>query len=186
MKSFRQIIVLFVATMLLFGAGYPLVVMSIGQLIPSSSGLPVVVNDRLVGYENIGQPFSEPRYFWGRPSAVDYDASATGGSNLGPTNPDFLQTVATRLTEFQQAHPGVTAEEIPVELVTASGSGLDPHISYPAALIQVNRVARARGADETAVRELVDELTKSPLFGLFGPSARINVLKLNVALDERL
>ena len=146
----------------------------------------MTVGDRLVGYENVGQPFSEPQYFWGRPSAVDYDASATGGSNLGPTNPKFLQTVATRLVDFRQAHPGVTAEEIPVELVTASGSGLDPHISYPAALIQVDRVAQARGANATAIRTLVDELTEAPLFGLFGPAARVNVLKLNVALDERL
>lgn len=186
MKNFRQVIVLFFATMLLFGIGYPLLVIGISKLFPQSSGLHVTVGGELVGYENIGQPFSEPCYFWGRPSAVDYDASATGGSNLGPTNPDFLQTVQILIADFQQAHPGVTAEEITVELVTASGIGLDLHISWKAALIQIDRVAQARRVDAAKTQTLVDELTEAPLLGLFGPADQINVLKLNVALDERL
>ncbi len=185
MKTFRNIFVLFLTTLLLFGVAYPLLVYAIGQIAPhQSSGMPLTVNDRLVGFENIGQPFSQPQYFWGRPSAVDYNASATGGSNLGPTNPALLETVAERIAQFEQAHPGVDAAEIPVELVTASGSGLDPHISREAALVQVSRVAQARGMSEDAVRAAVDEATEGPFLGVFGPGPRVNVLKVNLALDQ--
>lgn len=185
MKTFRNILVLFLLTLLLFGIGYPLLVYAIGRVAPhQSSGMPLVVDGTLVGYENVGQPFTEPQYFWGRPSAVDYNASATGGSNLGPTNPDFLQTVAERINQFEQAHPGVTAADIPVELVTASGSGLDPHISREAALVQVSRVAWVRNLDEGAVRAAVDEATEGAWLGIFGPGPRVNVLALNLALDN--
>ena len=185
METFRNIIVLFLLTLLLFGIGYPLLVYAIGRVAPhQSSGMPLTVNDRLVGFENIGQPFSQPQYFWGRPSAVDYNASATGGSNLGPTNPALLETVAERIAQFEQAHPGVDAADIPVELVTASGSGLDPHISREAALVQVSRVAKARGMSEDAVRAAVDEATEGPFLGVFGPGPRVNVLKMNLALDR--
>ena len=185
MKTFRNIIILFLATLLLLGVVYPLLIYTIGRAVPyQSSGMPVMVGDQLVGFENIGQPFAEPRYFWGRPSAVDYDASATGGSNLGPTNPDFLQTVSERIEQFSQAHPGAEASDIPVELVTASGSGLDPHITLEAALVQVPRVAQARNVSEETVRAAVDEATEGAFLGAFGPGPRVNVLKLNIALDK--
>ena len=101
-----------------------------------------------------------------------------------PTNPALLETVAERIAQFEQAHPGVDAADIPVELVTASGSGLDPHISREAALVQVSRVAKARGMSEDAVRAAVDEATEGPFLGVFGPGARVNVLKVNLALDQ--
>ena len=186
MKTLRNIIVLFLLTLLLFGIGYPLLVYAIGQVAPhQSSGMPLTVNDQLVGFENIGQPFTEPQYFWGRPSAVDYNASATGGSNLGPTNPALLEAVSKRIDQFSQANASVDASQIPVELVTASGSGLDPHITLEAALLQIPRVAQARNMPEEAVRAAVEEATEGAFLGVFGPGPRVNVLKVNLALDQR-
>ena len=185
MKTLRNIIVLFLLTLLLFGIGYPLLVYAIGRLAPhQSSGMPLTVNDRLVGFENIGQPFTEPQYFWGRPSAVDYNASATGGSNLGPTNPALLEAVSERIDQFSQANASVDASQIPVELVTASGSGLDPHITLEAALLQIPRVAQARNMPEEAVRAAVEKATEGAFLGVFGPGPRVNVLKVNLALDQ--
>lgn len=131
----------------------------------------------------ISQPFTDPRYFWGRPSATipPYNAAASSGSNLGPTNPVLLEAVKVRIAALQAADPG-NHEPVPADLVTASGSGLDPHISPAAAEHQVPRVARLRGMVEEAVRALVARFTENPLLGFLGES-RVNVLQLNRALD---
>lgn len=163
---------------------YPLLVSVIGKATPGGGyGETVSVNGRVVGYANIGQKFTEDRYFWGRPSAVDYNAAGSAGSNKGPSNPDYLTQVQARIDTFLVHNPGVTKGEIPSDLVTASGSGLDPHISPEAALVQVKRIAQVRGLEIQQVRTLVDQHIESPLLGLFGPS-RVNVLELNISLDQ--
>lgn len=163
---------------------YPLLIAGVGRLSPGQGkGVTVVVNGKVVGYENIGQKFTEDKYFWGRPSAVDYNAAGSAGSNKGPSNPDYLKIVQDRIDTFLVHNPGVKKEEIPAELVTASGSGLDPDISPAGASVQVKRIAAVRKIDEQKIRELIGKHTKGPLVGMLGPS-KINVLKLNVALDE--
>lgn len=133
--------------------------------------------------ENVGQKFNQDRYFWSRPSAVGYNAAGSGGSNKGPSNPDYLAEVQTRIDTFLLHNPTVKKSEIPVDMVTASGSGLDPHISVPAALVQMNRVAVIRKLPIEKVENLVEECTEKPTFGLIGTN-RINVLKLNTQLDK--
>jgi K+-transporting ATPase ATPase C chain len=144
----------------------------------------IVKDTRIVGSELIGQPFSDPGYFWPRPSAtapVPYNAGASSGSNLGPTNPALLEAIQERVAVLRAADPGNTSQ-VPVDLVTASGSGLDPHISPAAAEYQLARVARARGLREEVVRALVVEHTESRQWGVFG-EPRVNVLELNLSLD---
>lgn len=184
MHNLRSTIVLGFATILLFGVAYPLLMLAICKLSPNAaSGLPLYRGDTLIGYENIGQPFHSAQYFHGRPSAVDYNAAATGGSNKGPTNPDYLTTVRERIDTLLAYNPELKPDEIPVELVTASGGGLDPHITVRGTLVQVPRVAAARGMSEEAVRGIVESHVEGPFLGLFGPGDRVNVLKLNLALD---
>jgi K+-transporting ATPase ATPase C chain len=145
----------------------------------------ITENGQVRGSELIGQPFSDPRYFWGRLSATApyaYNAGASSGSNYGPLNEDGQQAVQDRIAALKQADPQNTAP-IPVDLVTASGSGLDPHISPAAAAYQVARVARARGLSEDQIRQRVQHYTQDRTFGLLG-EPRVNVLQLNVALDE--
>ncbi|HEX8024529.1 K(+)-transporting ATPase subunit C [Mucilaginibacter sp.] len=162
---------------------YPLAIAGIGKFTPGKGdGETITYKGRVVGYANIGQKFTKDEYFWGRPSAVDYNAAGSGGSNKGPSNPDYLKQVEGRIEDFLKHNPGVTRSQIPAELVTASGSGLDPDLSPAGAKVQVARVAKVRGLSADAVSKLVDEHTQQPLFGLFGP-AKVNVLKLNVALD---
>ncbi len=185
MNSFRSILVLGVSTLLLFGVGYPLLMVGTGQLVPrAAAGLPIHRNDTLVGFENIGQAFSSPRYFHGRPSAVGYNGMGTGGSNLGASNPEFHRQIEDRIRVLLENNPGLHQEDIPAELITASGSGLDPHISTEGAMLQVGRIARARSLLETTVRALVVRETEGPLLGVFGPGNRVNVLRLNLALDD--
>lgn len=163
---------------------YPLAIAGIGKFTPGKGdGETITYKGRVVGYANIGQKFTKDEYFWGRPSAVDYNAAGSGGSNKGPSNPDYLKQVEDRIEDFLKHNPGVTRSQIPAELVTASGSGLDPDLSPAGAKVQVARVAKVRGLSADAISKLVDEHTEQPLFGLFGP-AKVNVLKLNVALDE--
>lgn len=170
--------------LVLLAVVYPLLVAAIGKLAPGGgAGETVEVNGKVVGYALIGQKFTDDRYFNSRPSAVDYNAAGSAGSNKGPSNPDYLATVQARIDTFLVHNPGVTKEQIPAELVTASGSGLDPDLSPAAAKIQVARIAKVRGVSEQAVSGLVDQQTQGPLLGLFGPS-KVNVLKLNVALDQ--
>ncbi|WPV00496.1 K(+)-transporting ATPase subunit C [Mucilaginibacter sp. cycad4] len=163
---------------------YPLAIAGIGKFTPGKGdGETIAYKGRVVGYANIGQKFTKDEYFWGRPSAVDYNAAGSGGSNKGSSNPDYLKQVEGRIEDFLKHNPGVTRSQIPAELVTASGSGLDPDLSPAGARVQVARVAKARGLSADALTKLVNEHTEQPLFGLFGP-AKVNVLKLNVALDE--
>lgn len=146
----------------------------------------VVVDGKVVGAANVGQAFTKDVYFWGRPSCAGdgYDASSSAGSNKGATDPEYLQEVESRIDTFLVKHPYLQRSEIPAEMVTASGSGLDPEISKAGAYVQIKRVAQARGMSEEKVKEVVDQYVKGPLLGLFGPASRVNVLKLNVALDE--
>ncbi|MFI5374450.1 MAG: potassium-transporting ATPase subunit KdpC [Candidatus Rokuibacteriota bacterium] len=173
---------------LITGVAYPLVVTGIAQVIfPFKANGSLIVKDgKVVGSALIGQPFDEPKYFWGRPSATSpfgYNAGSSSGSNLSPTNPDLIKAVQGRVEALRAADPGNTAP-VPVDLVTASGSGLDPHISPAAALYQVSRVARERKLAPDAVRALVERNTEGRFWGLLG-EPRVNVLALNLALDGR-
>src|SRR6266496_6768558 len=169
---------------LFFCGVYTIFILGIAQAAPANgNGQPVTVNGKVVGYKLIGQKFTDDKYFWSRPSAVDYNAAGSGGSNKGPTNPDYLQQVQDRIDTFLAHNPGVRKEEIPAELVTASGSGQDPDLSPAAAKIQVKRIAAIRKIDESKLDALVDQHTEGPLLGFLGPS-KVNVLKLNVVLDE--
>jgi len=162
---------------------YPLLIAGIGKATPGGGkGKTVSVNGKIVGYELIGQKFTEDKYFWGRPSAVDYNAAGSAGSNKGPSNPDYLKIVQDRIDTFLVHNPGIKKGEIPADLVTASGSGLDPDISPASAYVQVKRIADVRGLPEEKVKVLVDQHLDKPFLGM-GPS-KVNVLKLNIALDE--
>lgn len=163
---------------------YPLLIAGLAKVAPGGGdGVTVKRGDSVVGYANIGQKFSDDRYFQGRPSAVDYNGAGSGGSNKGPSNPDYLKAVQERIDTFLAHNPGVQKADIPAELVTASGSGLDPHLSPAAAKIQVLRIAKLRNLPAPKLTALVDQHTKGPLLGLLGP-ATVNVLELNLALDE--
>lgn len=142
----------------------------------------VELNGEVVGAANVGQAFTDSTYFWGRPSAVDYNGGGSGGSNKGTNNPEYLAEVETRIQTFLEEHPYLTREEVPSEMVTASGSGLDPDISPRGAEVQIERVAGARGLDPAVVKHLVDSLTQAPWLGLFG-TPKVNVLRLNIALE---
>ncbi len=186
MKSFlRAHFVLIAATLVIFGFIYPEVIWLAGKLVPErANGYPVEKNGQVVGFKNIGQAFHEPAYFHGRPSAVGYDASATGGSNLGPSNPEYLLLLQARIDTLLKYHPGKTKVEIPADLIMASGSGLDPYISQKAAFFQAERVAKARNLELAKIIELIEKNTEGPLLRVFGPGDLVNVLKLNLALDE--
>lgn len=171
----------------LTGLLYPLVITGIAQVVfPwQANGSLIRRNGKIVGSALIGQPFSGPKYFWSRPSATTpfpYNAAASTGSNYGPTNPALIQEVQTRIDSLKKYEPGNT-QPIPVDLVTSSGSGLDPEISIAAALYQVPRVARARGMSVEQVRQLVKKYTEGRSFGFIGAPG-VNVLRLNLALDQ--
>jgi potassium-transporting ATPase KdpC subunit len=177
----RKNIIMHFATLLLFGVLYPLLICGIGLLFPrASKGLPLEKNGKIIGFENIGQKFTEDRYFWSRPSAVGYNAASTGASNKAANNPEYLALVEKRIASFLAKNPDVQRSQIPPDLVTASGSGIDPHISPQGAIIQESRVAKARGMSIVQVDELVQMHIASPLFG----PKKVNVLRLNLALDE--
>ena len=163
---------------------YPLFIAAVGKLARGGgNGETVKVNGKVAGYALIGQKFTDDKYFWSRPSAVDYNAAGSGGSNKGPTNPDYLKTVQNRIDTFLLHNPGINKKDIPAELVTASGSGEDPDLSPAAAKIQIKRIASVRHLDEKKLNDLIEMHTDSPLLGFLGPS-KVNVLKLNIALDE--
>jgi potassium-transporting ATPase KdpC subunit len=184
----RPALLLLLLLSVLTGLIYPAVVTGIAQLVfPSQATGSLIVKDgKPVGSALIGQPFDDPKYFWGRPSATapfPYNAGASSGSNLGPLNPALHDAVKGRVEALREADPGNTAP-VPVDLVTASGSGLDPHISPAAALYQVGRVAEARKLDEAVVRRLIEQHTEGRQLGFLG-ERRVNVLRLNLALDGK-
>jgi len=163
---------------------YPLIVAFAGGFSKGKGGgEKITKNGQVVGYALLGQSFTKPQYFWGRPSAVGYNAAGSAGSNKGPSNADYLKEVSNRADSLLKYHPYLKRTDIPADMVTASGSGLDPNISIEGASIQVKRVAAFRHLDEAAVADLVKSHIQGPLLGLFGPSS-INVLELNLALDE--
>jgi K+-transporting ATPase ATPase C chain len=183
----RSATILLLLLTALTGFIYPVVVTGIAQLLfpAQANGSLIIKNGKVVGSPLIGQPFDDPKYFWSRPSATGpfpYNAAASSGSNLGPTNPDLLKGVADRVAVLKKADPENTAP-VPVDLVTASGSGLDPHITPAAAFYQVSRVAKARGMSSERLRQLIAEHTEGRQFGILGES-RVNVLQLNLALDS--
>lgn len=187
MKStFRPALVIFAMLTLICGVIYPYAVSGIGKLAfpDQTEGSIVTRNGTAVGSSLIGQAFSSPQYFWGRPSAtapMPNNAAASGGSNLGPTNPALLDAVKSRIDALKTADPDNTAA-IPVDLVTASGSGLDPDISVAAAYYQIPRVARVRKLAQEEVKAIVDRISQPQYLGFFGEN-RVNVLALNLALD---
>ena len=145
----------------------------------------VTLNGKVVGAANVGQLFTEDVYFWGRPSNAGdgYDAASSSGSNKGPTNPEYLAEVEARVDTFLVHHPYLSRQEVPAEMVTASASGLDPDITPQCAYVQAKRVAQARGVNEAEVKRVVEQSIEKPFLGLFG-TEKVNVLKLNVALDQ--
>ena len=184
--SFRPALVLFVVLSLVTGLAYPLAVTGLAQVLfpDQANGSLVKAKGVVVGSALIGQPFSQPGHFWSRPSATapdPYNAVASSGSNLGPSNPALAEAVAARIAALRAADPG-NHSAVPVDLVTASASGLDPHISRAGADYQVNRVARALGLPPQRVQALVAEHTEGTLLGFLG-EPRVNVLRLNLALD---
>jgi potassium-transporting ATPase KdpC subunit len=169
--------------LLFFSGIYTLLILGIAQFSPNNGKGEVVIFNNKKQYSNIGQKFTEDRYFWSRPSAVEYNAAGAAGSNKGPTNPDYLKTVQERIDNFVKHNPGVQKSQIPSDLVTASGSGLDPNISVQAANVQVKRISGIRNINENKVQDLIIANTEKPFLGLFG-TQKINVLKLNIALDN--
>lgn len=184
LKYIMPSIKLTLVMIVLCAVAYPLLIAGISRFAPGrGKGETLSVNGKVVGYANVGQAFTKDQYFQGRPSAVGYNAAGSAGSNKGPSNADYLKTVQERIDTFLVHNPGVTREQIPAEMVTASGSGLDPDISPAGAEIQVKRISTLRKIDEQTLRNLINEHTEKPLLGFLGPK-KINVLKLNIALDQ--
>jgi len=185
-RELRPTLVIFLLLTVITGVLYPGAVTLIGQLLFSAeaNGSVIERDGHAVGSRLLGQPFTSPKYFWSRPSATSphpYNGAASSGSNQGPTNPALENAVRERIAALRAADPKNT-QPVPIDLVTASGSGLDPHISLAAALYQVGRVARARGLEEAQIRTLVGQAAEGRTFGVLG-EPRVNVLTLNLALD---
>jgi K+-transporting ATPase ATPase C chain len=173
-----------VILLVLLSGLYPLVIAGIGKFTPGhGEGVTVEYKGRVVGYANIGQKFTKDQYFWSRPSAANYQADAGAGSNKGPSNADYLKDVSARIDTFLKHNPDIKRSDIPAELVTSSGSGLDPNLSPAGAKIQVARIAKIRNIPAAQIDKIIDDNTEGPLLGVFGPP-KVNVLKMNVALDE--
>jgi K+-transporting ATPase ATPase C chain len=182
MKNIISIIKFTVLLVVLFAVIYPLTILGIAQFAPNrGKGETISSNGKVVGYQKIGQKFDKINYFWGRPSAVDYNAAGSAGSNKGPSNAEYLDQVQTRIDTFIIAHPYLKRSDIPSDMVTGSGSGLDPNISPKGALIQVKRVAKDRELPVEKVKQLVEKLINKPK--VMGTET-VNVLELNIALDQ--
>lgn len=169
--------------LIFFSGIYTILILGIAKLAPNGGKGEIISQNGKTYYSNIGQSFTEDKYFYSRPSAIAYNAAGSGGSNKGTANPDYLKEVQARIDTFLIHNPGINKAEIPSDLVTASGSGLDPNISVQAAKIQVKRIAKVRNIAEKIVSKLIEQQTEKPWLGLFG-TEKINVLKLNLALDE--
>jgi K+-transporting ATPase ATPase C chain len=186
MKYLRQALISLVILTLLTGVIYPLFIYGIGKVFFSNqaNGSLIEKDGQIIGSSLIGQQFSQAKYFWSRPSATSgnsYNGLASGGSNLGPLNPQLVNNVQARTTALESNNPD--HKPIPVDLVTASGSGLDPEISLAGAEFQIPRIAQARNVKPEQIQQLINQAAEYPLFGLIG-EARVNVLKLNLALDQ--
>jgi K+-transporting ATPase ATPase C chain len=182
-KEILPSILLTMLCILFFSGLYPLVMFGIAQAAPNKGeGFVTTLNNKAY-YSNIAQKVTDDKYFWPRPSAVDYNAAGSAGSNKGPTNPDYLAIIQQRIDTFLVHNPGINSADITSDMVTASGSGLDPHISVQGAMVQVNRIAKMRNITVGVVNELVKKHTEKPLLGMLGPE-RVNVLKLNIELDK--
>jgi K+-transporting ATPase ATPase C chain len=178
-------ILLTLCCLFFFCGSYTLAVLGVAQL-ASHKGQGEIIQygvKEKYGYANVGQSFTADKYFWSRPSAVNYNAAGSGGSNKGPSNPEYLAQVKARIDAFLLHNPGVEKAQIPADLVTASGSGLDPDISVASALAQVKRIARVRHLNDKRLIALIADISKLPLMGILGPS-KVNVLKLNLELDR--
>lgn len=182
-RNILQGIKITVILMVLFTVIYPLSVWSVAQIAPNSGKGELISYREDVGYVAIGQQFTSDKYFTGRPSAVDYDAAGSGGSNKGASNEEYLAQVQGRIDTFLLKNPTVKLAQIPVDLVTASGSGLDPNISVASAKIQMDRIIRVRNIDKQKLNALVEAHIEPPFLGVFG-TEKVNVLKLNIALDQ--
>ena len=182
MKKLISILTFSLLLIVLFGALYPVMIWGVAQFAPNQGkGETIQVKGKTVGYKNLGQNFDQPNYFWGRPSAIDYKTDGSAGSNKGPTNPDYLKQEKERLDHFLKAHPYLKKGDVPSELITASGSGLDPDITPQGALIQVKRIAKARNLSEEKIIQLVkSKINQTKLIG----TPTVNVLELNIALDQ--
>ena len=182
MKTILTSITITIVFCVTLSIGYLLPLWGFAKIASSNNGEAEVIifNGTVVGAANVGQQFTDIKYFWGRPSAVDYNGGGSGGSNKGASNPDYLKEVNARIEKFLESHPYLDRKELPSELVTASASGLDPHISPLAAKVQISRVANARNIDEERIVEIVNNMTQVPLIGV----PYVNVLELNVALDS--
>lgn len=187
MKSFIKAFRLTLVFCVFLSVTYILVLWLFAKVAGPNDGNPEVatLDGKVVGAANVGQQFTQDIYFWGRPSCAGdgYDAASSGGSNKGPTNPEYLAEVEARIDTFLVHHPYLQRKDVPAEMVTASGSGLDPDITPQCARVQVKRVAAARGMSEQQVADLVEKSIQSPFLGLFG-TEKVNVLKLNIALEE--
>ncbi len=187
MKNFIKSLKLTLVFCVFFSIFYILILWVFAQFASPNKGNAEVVtlNGKVVGAANVGQSFTKDIYFWGRPSCAGagYDATSSAGSNKGATNEEYLAEVSARVDSFLVHHPYLSRKEVPAEMVTASGSGLDPDITPECAYVQVKRVAQARGMSEEQVRVIVDKAIERPLLGMFG-TAKVNVLKLNIALEE--
>ena len=187
MKSFIKAFRLTLVFCVFLSVAYILVLWLFAKVAGPNDGNAEVatLNGKVVGAANVGQQFTQDIYFWGRPSCAGdgYDAASSGGSNKGPTNPEYLAEVEARIDTFLVHHPYLQRKDVPAEMVTASGSGLDPDITPQCARVQVKRVAAARSMSEQQVADLVEKSIQSPSLGLFG-TEKVNVLKLNIALEE--
>ena len=162
---------------------YTLIILGAAQFASNKGEGEMITANGKTYYANIGQKFTDDKYFYSRPSAVDYNAAGSAGSNKGPSNPGYLLLVQARIDSFLVHNPGINKSDIPSEMVTASGSGLDPHISVKGATIQIKRISKIRNVPEANLKQLIISNTERPMLGLFGPE-KINVLRLNLALDN--